>query len=48
MACNFLFESYIHNSGIIKRKMLFLMKHADIRLADAEGFLRQLLAKGAG
>jgi hypothetical protein len=42
------FESYIHNSAVIKRKMLFLMRHTDIRLVDAEGFLRQLLAKGAG
>jgi hypothetical protein len=48
MARYCLFESYIHNSTIIKRKMLFLMRHADIRLVDAEGFLRQLLAKGAG
>jgi hypothetical protein len=43
-----LFESYIHNLAIIKRKMLFLIRYADIRLVDAEGFLRQLLAKGAG
>jgi hypothetical protein len=43
-----LFESYIHNLAIIKQKMLLLMWHADIRLVDAEGFLRQLLAKGAG
>jgi hypothetical protein len=44
----FLFESYIHNLAIIKRKMLFLMGHADIGLVHAEGFLRQLLAKSAG
>jgi hypothetical protein len=48
MARYCLFESYIHNSAIIKRKMLFSMAHADIHLVDAEGFLRQLLAKGAG
>jgi hypothetical protein len=48
LARYWLFESYIHNLPIIKRKMLFLMGHADIRLVDAEGFLRQLPAKGAG
>jgi hypothetical protein len=48
LARYWLFESYIHNLAIIKRKMLLLMGHADIRLVNAEGFLRQLLAKGAG
>src|SRR3954453_24091506 len=48
MASYWLFESYIHNLAIIKRKMLLLMGHADIRLVNAEGFLRQLLANGAG